>query len=123
MSPQEPMHNLSDKLESSQAHAKKALDTTTAAAREIADSARVLAHSAYCESKDELSAAARDVKHAASATYASFADQTSAVTNKWCERASEIEEELIEHVREKPLQAIGVAFGIGFFLAIILNRK
>lgn len=123
MSQKEAIHNPSEKLESSQQHAKKALETTTAAVRDIADSARVTAQSAFYESKNELSAAARDVKHAASATYASLAEQTSAVTSRWCERAYEVEEELTEQVREKPLQALGVAFGIGLFLGILLNRK
>ena len=123
MSHKEPTHNPSEKLESSQQHAKKAFETTTAAAREIADSACSVAQSAYHESKNELSAAARDMKHAACATYSSLADQTSVITNEWCERASEVEAELTEHVRQKPLQALGVAFGIGLVLGILLNRK
>jgi ElaB/YqjD/DUF883 family membrane-anchored ribosome-binding protein len=123
MSQKEPIHHPSEKLESSQAHAKKALETTAAAAREIADSARFVAQSAYHESKSELTAAARDIKHAACATYSSLADQTSEVTNKWCERATELELELSEHVREKPLKALGVAFGLGLLLGIVLNRK
>ncbi|MDH4470027.1 MAG: hypothetical protein QE493_03525 [Verrucomicrobiae bacterium] len=123
MTQKETTHNPAEKLESSQQHAKKALETTTAAAREIADSARFVAQSAYRESRNELSAAASDMKHAACATYSSLADQTSEVANKWCERATELELELSEHVREKPLQALGVAFGVGLFLGILLNRK
>ncbi|MFZ4115817.1 MAG: DUF883 family protein [Chthoniobacterales bacterium] len=123
MSHKEPVHNPSEKLESSQQHAKRALEKTTAAAREIADSAYSVAQSAYHESKSELSAAARDITHAARATYSSLADQTNVITDEWYQKASEIEAELSEHVRQKPLQALGVAFGIGLVVGILLNRK
>lgn len=119
----EPAQVASEKLESSQAHAKKALDTTTAAAREIAGSARSVAQSAYRESKEELSAAARDVGHAARATYTSLAEQTVAMTDQYREKASELEGEVTEYVREKPLQSLGIAFGVGLVLGIILNRR
>ena len=69
-------------------------EATTAAAREIAESTTALAQSAYREGKTELSAVARDVKHAACTTYSSLTDQTSAITNEWCEKASAVEAEL-----------------------------
>lgn len=123
MNQKDPTRNASEKLESSQQHAKKAFETTSAAAREITDAARSVAQSAYQESKNELSAAARDMKQAASATYASLADQTTILTNEWCERASQTEAELVERVREKPLQSLGIAFGIGLVVGILLNKK
>ena len=113
----------SEKLESSQAHAKKALDATAAAAKEIAGTARSVAQSAYQESKGELSAAARDIGHAACATYDSLAEQTATLSQHYCEKACELEVELVEYVREKPLQSVGIAFGIGLLLGVILNRK
>ena len=113
----------SEKLESSQAHAKKALDSTTSAAREIAGVARSAAQSAYREGKDELSAAARDIGDVARATYSSLAEQTVAFTDQYREKISDLEVEVVEYVREKPLQAVGIAFGIGLLFGIILNRK
>lgn len=118
-----PTPSASEKLESSQVHAKKALDKTTSAAREIAGNAREIAQSAYEESREELSAAARDMNHAARATYSSLADQTTALSHQCCEKASELETELTEYVREKPLHSVGIAFGVGLFLGIILNRR
>lgn len=113
----------SEKLESSQAHAKKAFDTTATAAKEIAGTARVVAQSAYRESKEELSAAARDISHAARATYSSLAEQTATIGQQYCEKASELEAELIDYVREKPLQSVGIAFGVGLLFGILLNRR
>lgn len=117
------LKHVSSKLESSQEHARKAFDSTTAAAREIAETARTAAQSAYREGKNELSAAARDIGHAARATYSSLADQTAVLSSQCCERASELEEELTERVREKPLQSLGIAFGVGLFFGIILSRR
>lgn len=113
----------SEKLESSQAHAKKALGTTATAAKEIADTARFVAQSAYRESKDELSAAATDLRHAARATYSSLAEQTATVSQQYCEKACELEAEVSELVREKPLQSIGIAFGIGLFVGLLLSKR
>ncbi|MFI0348738.1 MAG: hypothetical protein ACH346_08285 [Chthoniobacterales bacterium] len=113
----------SEKLESSQAHAKKALDSTASAAREIATAARSAAQFAYREGKEELSAAARDMGDAARATYSSLAEQTAVFTDQYREKLSDLEVEVVEYVREKPLQAVGIAFGVGLLLGIILNRK
>jgi ElaB/YqjD/DUF883 family membrane-anchored ribosome-binding protein len=116
-------HHIADKLESSQAHAKKALETTTAAARELAGTARSVAQSAFRDSKEEISAAARDIGDVAYAQYASLAEQTADVTQQYRDRASELEQEISGYVRENPIQSIGIAFGIGLVLGVILNRK
>ena len=118
-----PINTTSDKLESSQAHAKKAFDTTAAAAREIAGTARSVAQSAYRDSKEELSAAARDMGDAARAKYSSFAEQTALMTQQYRDRAYEMEQDVTDYVREKPLHSIGIAFGIGLIIGVILNRK
>ena len=55
----------SEKLESSQAHAKKAFDVTAAVAREVAEVAKSGARSAYTAGRQELEAAAHDLKEAA----------------------------------------------------------
>lgn len=112
-----------EKFESSQAHARKALETTAAAARELAGTARSVAQTAYRDSKEELSAAARDLGEIAYEKYASLADQTAHMTQQYRERASEFEEEISGYVREKPIQALGIAFGVGLVLGVILNRK
>ncbi|MBM3857741.1 MAG: DUF883 family protein [Verrucomicrobia bacterium] len=112
-----------DKLESSQLHAKKALETTAAAARELAGTARSVAQAAYHDSKEELSAAARDLGDLAYAKYSSLADQTANMTQQYRERACEFEQEVTGYVREKPIQALGIAFGVGLVLGVILNRK
>ncbi|MBX9577771.1 MAG: hypothetical protein K2W97_04770 [Chthoniobacterales bacterium] len=114
---------ISDKLESSQAHAKKALETTAAAARELAGTARSVAQSAFRDSKDELSAAARDIGDVAYAKYSSLAEQTSNMTQQYREKACELEQEVTGYVRENPIQSLGIAFGVGLVLGVILNRK
>lgn len=116
-------HSASDKLESSQVHAKKAFDATTTAAREIADTARSAAQSAFREGKKELSAAARDFGHAARATCSSLAEQTANIGQEYCEKASELETAVTDYVREKPLHAVGVAFGVGLFFGILLSKR
>ena len=115
--------HITDKLESSQAHAKKALETTAAAARELAGTARSVAQSAFRDSKGEISAAARDIGDIAYAKYSSLAEQTANITQLYRERASELEQEVTDYVREKPLQSLGIAFGVGLVLGVILNRK
>jgi len=116
-------HQIADKLESSQTHAKKALETTAAAARELAGTARSVAQAAYRDSKEELSAAARDTSDIAYAKYASLAEQTANMTQQYRERACELEQEVTGYVRENPLQSLGIAFGVGLVLGVILNRK
>lgn len=113
----------SEKLGSSQAHAKKAYDTTASAAKEIVGAARSAAQSAYRESKDELSAAARDMSEAARVTCTSLAEQTALITQEYREKLSDLEVEVVDYVREKPLQSVAIAFSIGLLAGIILNRK
>jgi ElaB/YqjD/DUF883 family membrane-anchored ribosome-binding protein len=123
MHTKELINDSSEKAERAQHHAKKAFETTSAAGQEVANSAFSTAKGAYRSSKDALSAAAHDVKDVACSAYSSFADQTANITNEWHSRASELEAELTERVRQKPLHSLGIAFGIGLVLGIILNRK
>ena len=116
-------HSASDKLESSQVHAKKALDATTNAAREIADTARSAAQSAFREGKKELSAAARDFSHAARAGYSSLAEQTATLGQEYCEKACEVEAAVVDYVREKPIHSVGIAFGVGLLFGILLSKR
>ncbi|MBX9742275.1 MAG: hypothetical protein K2W99_01850 [Chthoniobacterales bacterium] len=112
-------HRASDKFESSQVHAKKAFDATTTAAKEVADTAQ----SAFREGKKELSAAAKDLSHAARATYSSLAEQTATIGQEYCEKACELEAVVTDYVREKPLHSIGIAFGVGLFFGILLSKR
>lgn len=112
-----------EKLESSQNHAKKAFDTTASAAKEIAGDACSTAHSAYREGKEELSAAAKDIGHAARATCSSLAEQTAAMKDEYCEKAGELEAGIVEYVRERPLRSVGIAFGIGLLGGILFSKR
>ncbi len=126
MSQKEPFPHSSENdqhIQTSPGTTKKSFEKTTTAVHQIADSARSVAHAAYHEGKNELTTAARDMREAASATYSSLADQTNKMTEEWCQSISQMESELSEHVRQKPLQSLGIAFGIGLVLGILLNRK
>lgn len=135
----------SEKLESSQAHAKKALEATTIAAREVAEAAKSNAMSAYSASKLELEAAAHDLKDAALSTYedlsqaakekysdlsqkartrySNVADLTSEATAEYKTQLEDLAIQTEDYVRDNPLTAIGVTFAAGIVLGLLLRRR
>jgi len=135
----------SEKLESSQAHAKKALDVTTAAAREVAEAAKSSALNAYSTGRVELEAAAEDLKHAARSTYedisktarakygdlskqardrySNAAELTSEAAAEYKAQLEELAEQAEDYVRDNPLRAVGITFAAGLFLGLLLRRR
>ncbi|MEO6053250.1 MAG: hypothetical protein ABIP97_04490 [Chthoniobacterales bacterium] len=111
-----------DKLASSQEHARKAVEATKKAAQ-----------SAYEESKQHISAAAQDLGEAANAKYGEIRNQVGQAAQDYSGRARDawtdatvcakgFQEESEQYIRENPLQAVGVALGIGFILGLIFRR-
>jgi ElaB/YqjD/DUF883 family membrane-anchored ribosome-binding protein len=135
----------SEKLESSQAHAKKALDATTAAAREVAEAAKNSARGAYSTSREELGAAAQDLKEAARSTYddlsqtakekygdlsekararyADVADLTSNAAQEYKTQFEDIAVQAEDYVRDNPFKAVGIVFAAGIVLGLLLRRR
>ena len=136
---------VSEKLESSQAHAKKALDATTAAAREVAEAAKNSARGAYSTSREELEAAAQDLKEAARSTYedlsqtakekygdlsqkararyADVADLTSGAAQEYKTQIEDLAVQAEDYVRDNPFKAVGIVFTAGIVLGLLLRRR
>ena len=123
-----------EKLESSQAHAKKALDVTAAAAREVAEAAKSSARAAYSTGREELGAAAHDLKHAARSTYEDLSQQARERYNDAAERTSEaaaeykaqfdeIADQAEDYVRDNPFKAVGITFAVGLVVGLLLRRR
>jgi ElaB/YqjD/DUF883 family membrane-anchored ribosome-binding protein len=138
-------NSATDKLESSQTHAKKALDATTAAAREIAEIAKTKGRAAYSTSREELGAAAEDLKHAAKSTYedlsqsakakygdlseqaktryADLADLTSEAASEYKTQLEDLAVQAEDYVRDNPFRAVGITFAVGVVLGLLMRRR
>jgi ElaB/YqjD/DUF883 family membrane-anchored ribosome-binding protein len=134
-----------EKLESSQAHALKALEATAAAAREVAEIAKTSARAAYSASRGELEAAAQDLKDAALSTYgvlsqtakdkygdiseqarkkyADLAGLTSGAASEYKDQFKDLAIQTEDYVRDNPFKAIGITFGAGILLGLLLRRR
>lgn len=121
------------KLESGTAHAKAALDETTAAAKEVYEAGRKRAQTAISSSKDHLSQAAKDLSDAATAKYQDVRSQATQKAEEYKGRAQEVyttatskaqdfQGDAEQYIRDNPLQAIGIAAGVGFVLGLIMRR-
>jgi len=144
-STQEKSNLVADKLESSQAHALKALEATTAAAREVAEAAKSSALGAYSTSREELEAAALDLKDAAlntyddlsqtakakygdlsqkaRARYENVAGLTSDAAAEYKEQFAELAVQAEDYVRDNPFRAVGITFAAGIFLGLLMRRR
>lgn len=134
-----------EKLESSQAHAKKALDVTATAAREVAEAAKSSARAAYSTGREELGAAANDLKHAARSTYEDLsktarakygdlsqqareryndaAERTSETAAEYKAQFDEIADQAEDYVRDNPFKAVGITFAVGLVIGLLLRRR
>jgi ElaB/YqjD/DUF883 family membrane-anchored ribosome-binding protein len=135
----------SEKLESSQLHAKKALEATAAAAREVAEAAKSGARSAYSTGRGELEAAAHDLKDVARHTYdglskaakstydglanearerySHLAEEAGEAVAQYMAQFDELTEEAEDYVRDNPFKAVGITFAAGLLLGLLLRRK
>ena len=134
-----------EKLQSSQIHAKKAYDATATAAREVAVTAKASALSAYSASRDELEAAALDLKDAARSTYEDLsktakakygdlseqaikrygdvADLTSETALEYKAQLEDLAVQAEDYVRDNPFRAVGITFAAGLVLGLLLRRR
>jgi len=121
------------KLESSADHAKKALDAATEATRAVGDTVRKQAQSAYDAGKEHITAAAKDLSDAAAGGYDDLRSQARAKADEYRGRAQSAwddasscahtyQDQTEDYIRGNPLQAIGIALGVGFLLGIIFRR-
>lgn len=121
------------KLESGAAHAKAAIAETTAAAKDVFESGKQRAQTAISSSKEHLSQAAKDLGEAATAKYGELRTQAAQKAEEYKGRAQEAfsgasgkahfyQSETEQYIREKPLQAVGIAVAVGFVLGLIMRR-
>ena len=134
-----------EKLQSSQIHAKKAFDATAAAACEVAETAKASALNAYSSSRGELEAAALDLKDAARSTYEDLsksakakygdlsaqaikrygdvADLTSETALEYKAQLEDLAVQAEDYVRDNPFRAVGITFAAGLLLGLIMRRR
>lgn len=121
------------KFESGTAHAKAALDETTAAAKEVFEAGKKRAVSAVSTSKEHLTQAAKDLGEAANAKYQDLRSQATNKAEEYKGRAQEafgtatakaktFQGDTEQYIRDNPLQAIGIAAAAGFVLGLIMRR-
>ncbi len=91
MSESTPESNIAgQKLESGAAHAKAAIDETTAAAKEVYEAGKKRAQSAISSSKDHLSQAAKDLGEAANVKYQDLRSQATQKAGEYKGRAQQV---------------------------------
>ena len=120
--PEDKNRVVENKLASSQEHARKAVEATKKAAQ-----------AAYEEGKTHITAAAQDLGEAANAKYGEIRNQVGQAAQDYTGRARQafsdatiqakgFQEESEQYIRENPLQAVGIALGVGFVLGLIMRR-
>jgi Uncharacterized conserved protein len=121
------------KFESGTAHAKAALEETTAAAKEVFETGKKRAQTAIASSKEHLSKAAKDLSEAANVKYKNIREQAASKAEEYKGRAREalsgattkaqtLQDETEQYIRDNPLQAVGIALGVGFVIGLIMRR-
>lgn len=110
------------KLESGAEHAKKALDAASAAGREVGETVRQQAQTAYEAGREHLTAAAKDLSTAANAKYEELRGQAKTTAEEYRNRAKSFQGDTESYIRENPLRAVGIAVGVGFVLGVLFRR-
>lgn len=121
------------KLESSTEHARKVIDAAAGAGRVVGETVKAQTKVAIDAGREHLGAAAKDLGEAASATYSDLRNQAREKSadlrnnaNAFFDEASTYvqayQTETEAYIREKPLQAVGIALGVGFVLGLLIRR-
>jgi ElaB/YqjD/DUF883 family membrane-anchored ribosome-binding protein len=129
----EPTNVATEKFESGTAHAKAALEETTAAAKEVYETGKKRAQSAIAASKDHLTKAAKDIGEAAGAKYEDIRTQATSKAGEYksraqqafsgaTTRAQDVQGDAEQYIRDNPLQAVGIAAAVGFVIGLIMRR-
>ncbi len=131
--PLDPSSFANEKFESGAAHAKAALEETTAAAKEVFETGKKRAQSAVASSKEHLTHAAKDLGEAAGAKYEDIRAQATAKAEEYKGRAQQaysgaatkaqnLQGDTEQYIRDNPLQAVGIAAAAGFLIGLIMRR-
>jgi len=110
--------SISDPFQAAKASALKAADELRHAAAQKATDFRQAAEARAQQFKESAGTAAAEIKEKAG-EFKEYADET------WQEaraRCSDLRTEAEKFAREKPLQALLTAFGVGFVVGLILRR-
>lgn len=121
------------KLESGSEHARKALEVTAEAAKNVGQSVKKEAQEAFATGKEYLGKAAQSFGEAATETYDVFCGQANEKAQAYRTRAElalheasdkvrDIQNDAQDYIRSHPLKSVGIALGIGFLLATIFRR-
>lgn len=133
MSEKENKDPISSKLESSQEHARQALEATKKAAKTTLDVGKEQFSGALKESKDHVVAAAQDIGEVAGAKYGEVRDQVRNLAEDYRGKAQQViqsagtrvqtlQDDAEVYIRENPLQAVAIAAGVGFVLGLLIRR-
>lgn len=121
------------KIESSTEHAKKAIDAAASAGRVVGETVKAQTKVILDAGREHLGAAAHDIGDAAAATYNDLREQAKSKTDILRHRADTFlddassyaqayQSETEAYIRENPLQAVGIALGVGFVLGLLIRR-
>lgn len=120
-------------LEASKAHAEAAGDTAKTAAQDIYSSTKGKAEAAIGKGKEQLSKAAQDLSDAGKAKYEDLKAKATVKGEEYKGKAQDalgeaqakakvIQSDSEQYIRDNPLQAVGIALGVGFVLGIVLRK-
>lgn len=119
---QDKSSSVHKKLESGADHAKKALDAATAASKQVGETVREQAQTAYETGREHLTAAAKDLSAAANVKYQEIRSQAKDTAEDYRNRAKSFQGDSESYIRENPLRAVGIAIGVGFVLGVLFRR-
>lgn len=121
------------KLESGAEHAKKALDAASEAGKQVGETVRQQAQTAYDAGREHLTAAAKDLSTAANVKYQEIRSQAKDTAEDYRQRAKSALDDASARaqsfqgdtescIRDNPLRAVGIAVGVGFILGVLFRR-
>jgi ElaB/YqjD/DUF883 family membrane-anchored ribosome-binding protein len=73
--------------------------------------------------RDDVRELGRAAKGAAEETYEDVKRQAGEYVERKKQRVTEFEDQIVEYVREKPLQSVLIAVGVGAVIGLLLRRR